>query len=47
MRYWWDTTESCGSPGSILAALRQVGFVDGTVKELFNGLLRDYRAVKA
>ena len=47
MRYWWDTTESCGSPGSILGALHQVGFVEGTVKELFNGLLRDYRAVKA
>jgi demethylmenaquinone methyltransferase/2-methoxy-6-polyprenyl-1,4-benzoquinol methylase len=47
MRYWWDTTESCENPGAILLALRQVGFVEGTVKELFNGLLRDYRAVKA
>ncbi len=47
MRYWWDTTDSCGSPEAILSALDEAGFVQRGVKELFNGLLRDYRAVKA
>jgi demethylmenaquinone methyltransferase/2-methoxy-6-polyprenyl-1,4-benzoquinol methylase len=46
MRYWWDTTESCGSPATILSALHRAGFVEETVKELFDGLILDYRAVK-
>ena len=47
MRYWWDTTESCVAPGIILSALNEVGFVQCGLRERFNGLLRDYRAVKA
>lgn len=47
MRYWWDTTDSCGPPEAILSALHAAGFVQGRVKELFNGLIRDYRAVRA
>jgi demethylmenaquinone methyltransferase / 2-methoxy-6-polyprenyl-1,4-benzoquinol methylase len=47
MRYWWDTTDSCGPPEAILSALAAAGFVQARVKELFNGLIRDYRAVKA
>jgi demethylmenaquinone methyltransferase/2-methoxy-6-polyprenyl-1,4-benzoquinol methylase len=47
MAYWWDTTESCVEPETILKALHTVGFRDCSRHELFNGLLRDYRAVKA
>jgi demethylmenaquinone methyltransferase/2-methoxy-6-polyprenyl-1,4-benzoquinol methylase len=47
MRYWWDTTERCAASDTILSALDEAGFVDGSVKELFDGLIRDYRAVKA
>ena len=47
MRYWWDTTDSCVGPETILSALAAAGFVQGAVKERFTGLLRDYRAVKA
>jgi demethylmenaquinone methyltransferase / 2-methoxy-6-polyprenyl-1,4-benzoquinol methylase len=46
MRYWWDTTESCAAPTAILSALEEAGFVEGSVKERFNGFFRDYRAVK-
>jgi len=45
MQYWWDTTEYCVAPEAILAALGQVGFTDCRLRELFNGLIRDYRAV--
>jgi demethylmenaquinone methyltransferase/2-methoxy-6-polyprenyl-1,4-benzoquinol methylase len=47
MRYWWDTTEHCVSPEAILSALRQVGFGKCELRELFNGLIRDYRAVNS
>ncbi|MDH4186836.1 MAG: class I SAM-dependent methyltransferase [Nitrospira sp.] len=47
MEYWWDTTEFCVPSETILDALQEVGFTDGSLHELFNGLLRDYRAVKA
>jgi demethylmenaquinone methyltransferase / 2-methoxy-6-polyprenyl-1,4-benzoquinol methylase len=46
MRYWWDTTEQCVLPEAILAALRESGFAECKLKELFSGLIRDYRAVK-
>lgn len=47
MAYWWDTTEHCVPPDTILDALQEVGFVDCSLHEIFNGLLRDYRAVGA
>ena len=47
MEYWWDTTEHCVEPEIILNVLNEVGFSDCSLHELFNGLLRDYRAVKA
>ena len=46
MEYWWDTTEFCVPSETILDALQEVGFADCSLHELFNGLLRDYRAVK-
>jgi len=46
MGYWWDTTECCVPPEQILQALNDAGFHDGTLKEWWSGLLRDYRAVK-
>jgi demethylmenaquinone methyltransferase/2-methoxy-6-polyprenyl-1,4-benzoquinol methylase len=46
MEYWWDTTEHCVGAETILAAMKEAGFVECSVHELFNGLLRDYRAVK-
>ena len=46
MAYWWDTTEHCVSSETILSALQEVGFGDRSVHEFFNGLLRDYRAVR-
>jgi demethylmenaquinone methyltransferase/2-methoxy-6-polyprenyl-1,4-benzoquinol methylase len=46
MAYWWDTMEYCVSPEDILGTLKGMGFSDCTLKELGNGLLRDYRAVK-
>jgi demethylmenaquinone methyltransferase/2-methoxy-6-polyprenyl-1,4-benzoquinol methylase len=46
MEYWWDTTEYCVQPELILRVLNEVGFSDCSLHELFNGLLRDYRAVK-
>lgn len=47
MAYWWDTTEYCVPSETILGALNEVGFADCSLHELFNGLLRDYRAVKS
>ncbi|MDH5668025.1 MAG: class I SAM-dependent methyltransferase [Nitrospira sp.] len=46
MAYWWETTERCVPPETILAALKDSGFGNCSVKEWFSGLLRDYRAVK-
>lgn len=47
MEYWWDTTEFCVPSETILDALQEVGFADCSLHELFNGLLRDYRAIRA
>ena len=47
MAYWWDTTESCVLPDTILGALQEVGLTECSLHELFNGLLRDYRAIRA
>ena len=47
MRYWWDTTDHCVAPETILSALADVGFVECALLEQFDGLLRDYRGVKA
>ena len=44
--YFWDTTEQCVPPATIVEAFKDVGFAHSSVKELFAGLLRDYRAVK-
>lgn len=46
MAYWWDTTESCVPPPAILDALREAGFANCSLHEQFNGLLRDYRAIR-
>jgi demethylmenaquinone methyltransferase/2-methoxy-6-polyprenyl-1,4-benzoquinol methylase len=46
MRYWWDTTEHCVAPEAILSTLGHVGFTECELRELFSGLIRDYRAVK-
>lgn len=46
MGYWWDTTEHCVPPETIVNTLREVGFTDCTVNEWWSGVLRDYRAVK-
>lgn len=45
MGYWWDTIESCVTPAEVLGALRSVGFIDCTIKQWWNGLMCDYRAV--
>ena len=47
MEYWWDTTEFCVPSETILGALQEVGLTDCSLHELFNGLLRDYRAIRA
>ena len=47
MAYWWDTIEYCVPPDTILGALREVGFTDCSLHEQFNGLLRNYRAIRA
>jgi demethylmenaquinone methyltransferase / 2-methoxy-6-polyprenyl-1,4-benzoquinol methylase len=47
MAYWWDTIEYCVPPETILGALQEVGLTDCLLHEIFNGLLRDYRAVRA
>jgi len=46
MGYWWDTTEYCVPPETIMETLREVGFVECSLKEWWSGILRDYRAVK-
>ena len=47
MAYWWDTTEYCVPSEQIMDVLIKTGFVDCSLHELLNGLLRDYRAVKS
>ena len=47
MEYWWDTTEHCVRPETIVDALTEVGFSECSKEEWFNGLLREYRAVRA
>jgi hypothetical protein len=46
MEYWWDTTESCVQPETIMGALKDAGFSACSGREMFSGLLRDYRAVR-
>jgi demethylmenaquinone methyltransferase/2-methoxy-6-polyprenyl-1,4-benzoquinol methylase len=46
MAYWWETTEQCVPPETIVDTLKEAKFQDCTVREWFSGLLRDYRAVK-
>ena len=46
MDYWWDTTESCVQPGTVVDALIDAGFSECSQHEMFSGLLRDYRAVR-
>lgn len=46
MGYWWDTTEYCVQPETIIETLMEVGFVECSLKEWGSGILRDYRAVK-
>ena len=47
MAYWWETTEQCVPPETIVEALQSSDFQECHVEEWFNGLLRDYRAVKS
>lgn len=46
MGYWWDTTEYCVPPETIMNTLREVGFTDCSLKEWWSGVLRDYRAIR-
>ena len=46
MGYWWDTTEYCVPPETIIETLMEVGFMECSLKEWWSGILRDYRAVK-
>lgn len=46
MAYWWETTEQCVPPETIVEALEEAGFQDCTIREWFSGLLRDYRGIK-
>jgi demethylmenaquinone methyltransferase / 2-methoxy-6-polyprenyl-1,4-benzoquinol methylase len=46
MRYWWDTTQYCVSPETIMNTLSGTGFTDCSLKEGWSGVLRDYRAVR-
>ena len=43
MEYYWDTIEECVPPETILAALRQTGFVE-VEHRLFYGCLSEYIA---
>ena len=47
MEYWWDTTESCVRPETIVRALEDAGFSESSESEMFTGLLREYRGVRA
>jgi hypothetical protein len=46
MEYWWDTTETCVQPETIVDALKEAGFSYCSQEQRFNGLLHDYRAVR-
>ena len=46
MGYYSSTIEQCVPPDAILMALENAGFKSASQKQWFNGLLRDYRAVK-
>jgi len=46
MRYYWDTIEACASPGAIVAAIREAGFVD-VERTLCLGVFSEYCARKA
>ena len=45
MEYYWDTIDECVPPATILAALRQTGFVDAEHR-MFGGCLSEYVARK-
>jgi demethylmenaquinone methyltransferase/2-methoxy-6-polyprenyl-1,4-benzoquinol methylase len=45
MEYYWDTIAECVPPETILAALRQTGFVD-VEHRMFAGCLSEYVALK-
>lgn len=45
MRYYWDTIEACASPGVIMAAIRDAGFVD-VQRTVSLGVFSEYCAVK-
>jgi demethylmenaquinone methyltransferase / 2-methoxy-6-polyprenyl-1,4-benzoquinol methylase len=45
MEYYWDTIAECVPPETILAALRQTGFID-VEHRMFLGCLSEYVAVK-
>lgn len=45
MRYYWETTEKCVAPETILAALRASGFVD-VRRDLRYGVLSEYHATR-
>lgn len=44
-RYYWDTIEACVPPPTIMAALRQAGFVD-VQRHVELGIFSEYTAVK-
>jgi demethylmenaquinone methyltransferase / 2-methoxy-6-polyprenyl-1,4-benzoquinol methylase len=45
MRYYWDTIEACASPGVIMAAIRDAGFVD-VERTVSLGIFSEYCARK-
>jgi demethylmenaquinone methyltransferase/2-methoxy-6-polyprenyl-1,4-benzoquinol methylase len=45
MRYYWDTIEACASPQSILAAIREAGFVN-VRRHVELGIFSEYTARK-
>jgi demethylmenaquinone methyltransferase/2-methoxy-6-polyprenyl-1,4-benzoquinol methylase len=45
MRYYWDTTETCVPPETIMAALREAGFRD-VGRDVRYGVLTEYKGVK-
>ena len=45
MRYYWDTIEACASPGVIMTALRDAGFVE-VERSVSLGVFSEYTACK-
>ncbi len=45
MRYYWDTIDACAAPGEILAAIRDVGFIDAE-RHVELGIFSEYYARK-